>query len=115
MPVCQIVCNEAMRIHAIRMAASIIALAFAALAPAQVAFNVATLKLSPPPEGNLLSINLGRFQNGRFTMNNVTLSDAIKYAYEVVADAQLAGPAWNATVRFPSEPRTVVSGTLSTA
>ncbi|MEP6963053.1 MAG: hypothetical protein ABI995_13320, partial [Acidobacteriota bacterium] len=48
-------------------------------------FEVATLKLSPPPEGNLININLGTFRNGRFTMNNVTLNDAIKFAYELVS------------------------------
>ena len=40
-------------------------------------FEVATLKLSPPPAGASISINLGTFQNGRFTFGNVTLNDAV--------------------------------------
>ncbi len=63
-------------------------------------FEVATVKLSPPPEGDLININLGRFQGGRLTMANVTLSDAIKFAYELVSDAQLSGPDWIKTIRF---------------
>lgn len=63
-------------------------------------FEVATVKLSVPPEGDLIYINLGAFQNGRLTMDNVTLSDAIKFAYELVSDEQLVGTDWNKSVRF---------------
>ena len=63
-------------------------------------FDVATVKLSPPPEGNLININLGTFRNGRLTMDNVTLNDAIKFAYELVSDEQLTGPEWNKSIRF---------------
>ncbi len=63
-------------------------------------FEVATVKLSPPPDGDLIYINLGRFQGGRLTMANVTLSDAIKFAYELSSDAQLSGPDWIKTIRF---------------
>lgn len=66
-------------------------------------FEVATLKLSPPPEGNRIVINLGAFRDGRLTLNNVTLNDAIKFAYEVVSDEQLVGPDWNGEVRFDIE------------
>ncbi len=66
----------------------------------QPRFEVATLKLSPPPEGDLINIDLGHFRNGRFTMANVTLNDAIKFAYELVSDDLLAGPDWNRSVRF---------------
>jgi uncharacterized protein (TIGR03435 family) len=61
---------------------------------------VATLKLSPAPPGNLISINLGSFRNGRLTLTNVTLNDAIKFAYELVSDAQLEGPDWTKIIRF---------------
>ncbi len=64
------------------------------------AFEVATLKRSPPPEGDLININLGTFRNGRLTLTNVTLNDAIKFAYELSSDEQLVGPDWNQSVRF---------------
>jgi uncharacterized protein (TIGR03435 family) len=73
--------------------------AFSQPAP-QEKFEVATVKLSPPPDGDLIYINLGRFQGGRLPMTNVTLSDAIKFAYELVSDAQLSGPDWIKTIRF---------------
>jgi uncharacterized protein (TIGR03435 family) len=63
-------------------------------------FEVATVKLSPPPEGDLININLGRLQGGRLSMTNVTLNDAIKFAYELVSDAQISGPDWIKTIRF---------------
>jgi len=63
-------------------------------------FEVATLKVSAPPEGDLIHINLGTFRNGRLTMGNVTLKDAIRYAYGLVSDDQIVGPDWNRSVRF---------------
>ncbi len=57
-------------------------------------FVVATLKLSPPPEGDLININLGTTLHGKVTLSNATLSDCIKFAYGLSADAQLAGPDW---------------------
>ncbi len=63
-------------------------------------FEVATLKVSPPPEGDLIRIDLGTFRNGRLTLTNATLADAIKFAYAVTSDEQLAVPDWNRTVRF---------------
>ena len=66
-------------------------------------FEVATLKLSPPPEGDLININLGNFRSGRLTLTNVTLKDAMKYAWELSSDEQLVAPEWNRTVRFDIE------------
>jgi uncharacterized protein (TIGR03435 family) len=63
-------------------------------------FEVATLKVSPPPKGDSISIDLGSFRNGRLEMTNVTLNDAIKFAYELPSDDLLVGPEWNRTVRF---------------
>lgn len=63
-------------------------------------FDVATLKVSPPPQGDSFAINLGDFRNGRLTMTNVTLNDAIKFAYELPSDDLLVGPDWNRSVRF---------------
>ncbi len=63
-------------------------------------FEVATLELSPPPPGDSINIDLGSFRNGRLTLTNASLSDAIKFAYELVSDAQLSGPDWIKTTRF---------------
>jgi len=63
-------------------------------------FDVATLKVSPPPQGDSFAINLGDFRNGRLTMTNVTLNDAIKFAYEIPSEDLLVGPDWNSSVRF---------------
>ena len=69
----------------------------------QSQFEVATLKRSPPPQGPTIDINLGRAMNGKVTLGNATLSDCIKFAYGLAADAQLAGPDWinsRSDVRF---------------
>src|SRR6266852_721791 len=66
-------------------------------------FEVAALKLSPPPSGTSISINLGTFQNGRFTFNNVTLDDALIFAYELPSKDQLVGLDWTDRVRFDVE------------
>ncbi len=71
--------------------------------PTPPKFEVATLKLSLPPQGDSININLGRFLNGRLTLSNVTLKDAIKFAYELVSDDLIAGPDWNREVRFDIE------------
>lgn len=65
-------------------------------------FEVATVKQSPPPQGALIQINLGRLLNGRLTFDNASLADCLKYAYGIVSDAQLAGPDWikSKEVRF---------------
>ena len=65
-------------------------------------FDAATLKSSPPSEGDLIYINLGRIQNGRVTLTNASLSDCLKFAYSIVADAQLVGPDWirSKAIRF---------------
>jgi uncharacterized protein (TIGR03435 family) len=63
-------------------------------------FEVATLKLSAPPPGDLININLGTFRGGRLTLTNVTLSDILKFSYELVSDAQLSGPGWIKDIRF---------------
>src|SRR5215469_10460368 len=66
-------------------------------------FEVATLKLSPPPKENRIVINLGRWQTGRFDMQNVTLSDLMKFAYSIGSNAQLVVPEWSNQVRFDVE------------
>jgi uncharacterized protein (TIGR03435 family) len=65
-------------------------------------FDVATVKSSPPPTGDLININLGTLRNGRLTFTNASLSDCLKYAYDIVSDEQIAGPDWikSKSVRF---------------
>jgi len=58
------------------------------------AFDVATLKRSGPAAGDLININLGNIKNNKLTLTNASLSDCIKFAWGIVADAQLAGPDW---------------------
>ena len=66
-------------------------------------FEVATLKLSPPPATASISINLGTFQNGRFTFGNVTLDDAVLFAFDLPSKELLVGLDWSDTVRFDVE------------
>src|SRR5262245_32197394 len=66
-------------------------------------FEVATLKLwAPLAPGELYSANLGTAGNGTVTLSNVTLSDCIKFAYEIVSDSEIFGPDWikSRDVRF---------------
>ena len=71
-----------------------LAVLIAALASAQTQFEVATVKLSQPPPGDRININLGNILNGRLTLTNATVADCIKFAYGLAADAQLSGPQW---------------------
>ena len=65
-------------------------------------FEVATVKPSQPPTGDLININLGRVANGTLTFGNASLSDCLKYAYGMVSDEQLRVPDWvkSTAVRF---------------
>lgn len=66
-------------------------------------FAVATVKPSPPPQGDLIFINgLGTFRNGKLTFTNASLSDLLKFAYNITSDSQLSGPDWikSKDVRF---------------
>jgi len=69
---------------------------------AQPEFEVATVRQSPPPAGNLLNINVGTVRNGRVTFENASLSDCLKFAYGIVSDEQIVGPDWikSRAVRF---------------
>jgi uncharacterized protein (TIGR03435 family) len=69
-------------------------------------FEVASLKSSPPAQGDTIIINgLGTYRGGRLTFTNASLSDLLKYAYHMTSDAQLAGPGWitSKAVRFDIE------------
>ena len=65
-------------------------------------FEVATLRVSPPPTGDSFNINLGLIRNGKLTISNANLGDCIKLAYNLVSDDQLTGPDWmrDKLVRF---------------
>ena len=65
-------------------------------------FEVATVKRSPPPEGDAININLGSVRNGKVTFANASLSDCLKFAYGLVSDAQISSPDWvkSREVRF---------------
>jgi uncharacterized protein (TIGR03435 family) len=78
------------------MAAVGIALPILAQSPSspRVAFEVATLKQSPPLNGDLYGINLGTVRNGKVTLNNTTLSDCIRFAYGLLSEDQISGPDW---------------------
>ncbi len=56
-----------------------------ALAGATPAFDVATVKPSPPPQGDSFQINLGTLLNGTLSFTNVSLSDCLKYGYGIEA------------------------------
>jgi uncharacterized protein (TIGR03435 family) len=79
-----------------------IALAGYAQPGAAPQFEVATVKTSPPPSGDLININLGTLRNNSLTFANASLSDCLRFAYGIVSDDQLAGPDWikSKEVRF---------------
>ena len=56
-------------------------------------FDVASVK----PEqitGDLYFANLGRIAHGELNMANVTLSEAVRFAWNINNDAQVSGPDW---------------------
>jgi uncharacterized protein (TIGR03435 family) len=65
-------------------------------------FDVATVRNSPPPPGDLININPGRVRNGRLTFANASLSDCLKFAWGITSDEQISGPDWikSKAVRF---------------
>jgi uncharacterized protein (TIGR03435 family) len=81
------------------MKTSFMLFALAMTAGAQT-FEVATVKLSPPPVGNTIAINLGALRGGQLYFNNVTLNDLVKFGFELVSNEQLTGPAWMNQTRF---------------
>ena len=68
------------------------ALVVVAVNAQQTGFEVATVKVLPPvPFGTNLAINLGGYRNGSFSMNNVTLGEALQFAYALVSQDQISG------------------------
>jgi uncharacterized protein (TIGR03435 family) len=110
--------------HRIAIAVGAAAL-MAAVAHAQTrpAFDVASLKPSPPIVGDRFNINLGTARHGMLTLSNACLADCLRYAYSITNNEQIGGPDWikDKTVRFdieakapPSTPLPVLREMLQT-
>ena len=84
------------------MRPAIVLLLFALAASAADRFEIATLKQSPPITTDTYPITLGLIRNNRLDLTNTTLADCIKYAWSLVSDDQISGPAWtfDKNVRF---------------
>src|ERR1039457_1338008 len=65
-----------------------------ARAQSRLAFDVASLKPSPPAAGDLIYINLGTARHGMLTLSNTCLADCLRYAYSITNNEQIAGPDW---------------------
>jgi uncharacterized protein (TIGR03435 family) len=74
------------------VAAAIVAV-LAAQAPGAPSFDAASLK-PVQVTGDRYNANLGTAVHGVVTLTNATLSDCLRYAYEITNDAQIAGPDW---------------------
>jgi uncharacterized protein (TIGR03435 family) len=80
-------------------------------ANANPSFEVATIKPSAPDEpGKLFSV-----RGDRFTTINTTLSDLIKFAYDVQDKQILNGPDWMPTDKFDIAAQPDIPGTPSSA
>jgi uncharacterized protein (TIGR03435 family) len=65
-------------------------------------FEVASLKPVILDGADTYRANLGSYRNGTLTATNVTLAEAIRFAYDITSDDLVAGPEWikNKFVRF---------------
>src|ERR1039457_5918660 len=81
--------------HRIALALGAAVLASATVhAQSRPAFDVASLKPSPPAAGDLIYINLGTARHGMLTLSNTCLADCLRYAYSITNNEQIAGPDW---------------------
>src|SRR5260221_12024471 len=85
----------------IRRSTAVLAFTITALAQAP-SFDVASVKPSAPPAGDLYRANLGTAFHGEVLLSNATLSDCLKFAYGLSNDTQLEGPVWitDKSIRF---------------
>jgi uncharacterized protein (TIGR03435 family) len=60
---------------------------------AKPAFDVASLKPAPVQSGRI-TVDLGNSSHGRLTMTNVTLSECLRFAFNIYTDDQIVGPDW---------------------
>jgi uncharacterized protein (TIGR03435 family) len=79
--------------------------ATAGFAQTRPEFDVASLKVSPPPQTDKININLGTARHGVVTLANASLADCLRYAYSITNNEQIAGPDWitDKMVRFDIE------------
>ncbi len=78
-------------------------LATTILAQTRPAFDVASVKPNAPvPAGQNININLGTLRGAELSLGNATLSECIRFAYGLVSEDRVAGPAWikDREVRF---------------
>jgi len=81
--------------HRIALALGAVVLVTAvAGAQSRPAFDVASLKPSPPAVGDKIYINLGTARHGMLTLSNACLADCLRYAYSITNNEQIAGPDW---------------------
>jgi uncharacterized protein (TIGR03435 family) len=68
----------------------------------QPTFEVATVKMGGPIQGDTFNINTGRIVHGIVTLGNATLGDCLKFAYSLTTSEQIVGPDWihQKVVRF---------------
>jgi uncharacterized protein (TIGR03435 family) len=59
----------------------------------KAAFEVASLKPAPVQSGRI-TIDLGNSSHGRLTLTNVTLSECLRFAFNIYTDDQIVGPDW---------------------
>jgi len=69
-------------------------LAAVCLASTAQTFEVASVKSSPSPTGDLYNINLGTIKNDTLTFGNASLADCVRFAYGLTSDLQLSAPDW---------------------
>jgi len=94
---------------------AIILTAASAQAQPRPTFDVASLKPSPPPEGDKFNINLGTARHGTVTLTNASLADCLRYAFSITNNDQITGPDWikDKTVRFDIEAKAPASTPVS--
>ena len=76
------------------MRAFVLSLLPLAAAMCQPAFDVASVKPSPPSGTDLININLGTAAHGVVTLTNTTLSECVRFAYGLASEDQVTGPDW---------------------
>ena len=82
--------------------ATAILMASAAFAAGGPQFDVASLKPVVLDSADTYRANLGFYRNGTVELSNVTLAEALRFAYSITSDDLVAGPDWiqNKYVRF---------------
>jgi uncharacterized protein (TIGR03435 family) len=87
--------REARRLDLIFLLLITLGAAFAQPVDPGPAFDVASVKPSPPAlPGHNIMINLGGASHGVVTLTNATLGECIRYAYGLAGEDQVSGPDW---------------------